>query len=295
MTISIGEEINAATRSHHTTLNQLIIQFLPFSLPPHTSDVYLYALGISHFLPIYSAFESSLRTYNGSKTTPSRTRNTLQALHLPRLERAEALRKDLHTLLPPRPHDAKNIHRPRLEAFERHIQLSLALKPHLLVSYTWIFYMALFSGGRYIRSKLRAGFTPRSTSRSQRHLDEQAGLGFWNFPGDADGEDLRIDFKARIATFSKDLTEEERAEIIAEGVHIMTSLTGVVEEVAVTVPNRAAALAEDADIRSPWVLLLRNLLPLGLMDLFSAATGNATSSAQRHDGVTPRSMQVVAK
>ncbi|KAL8670011.1 MAG: hypothetical protein Q9168_005427 [Polycauliona sp. 1 TL-2023] len=294
MTISIGDEINAATRSHHTTLNQLILQSLPYSLPPHTSNTNLYALGISHFLPIYSTFESFLHTHCTS-SKPSRSRDILRALYLPSLDRAKALHNDLNILLPPLHPDADPVHQPRLEAFKRHIQLSLSSKPYLLVAYTWIFYMALFSGGRYIRSKLRTGFTSPTTSRSQRQLDEQAGLNFWNFPGDADGEDLKVDFKARVAKLSEDLTEEEKADIVAEGVQIMVSLTEIVREVADTIPNRAIAPEEDTRIRPPWILLLRYLLPMGLMDLLSAATGTATSRTPRHDSVTPFSMQVATK
>ncbi|KAI4225047.1 MAG: hypothetical protein L6R36_004217 [Xanthoria steineri] len=311
MAISIGDDINAATRSYHTSLNQLILQFLPFSLPPHTSNSHLYALGISHFLPIYSAFESCLRAHRRrSNTSPSRITDALRALYIHELERAEALANDINILLPPLHRDSSPIEHQfaRLEAFKRHIDSSLASKPHLLFAYTWIFYMALFSGGRYIRSKLRAAFTNPNTSKSQHHLDELAGLSFWNFPGDADGEDLKIEFKARVASLSNDLTEEEIAEIIAEGVHIMVSLPEIVREVADTVPERALALTEAATsdtttqlkdpvarIRPPWILLLRSIFPMGFIHLVSAATGIAASKGPPHGAGTPMSMQVAAK
>ncbi|KAL8853912.1 MAG: hypothetical protein Q9221_001219 [Calogaya cf. arnoldii] len=308
MTTSIGDEINAATRSYHTTLNQLILQFLPFSLPPHTSNNHLYALGISHFLPIYSAFESSLRTHISSKTSPSRLNGTLEALRLPRLERAEALERDVEILLPPLHRVPSPTHHPRLETFKGHINTSLDSKPHLLFAYTWIFYMALFSGGRYIRSKLRTGLTAPNTSKSQRHLDKLAGLGFWSFPGDADGEDLKTDYKACVASLSSELTEEEREDIVAESLHIMISLTEIVNEVADTVSERATALAEFytensitqpkepvASKRPPWIFLLRSIFPMGFIDLLSATTGIAPSRVARHGAATPMSMPVAAK
>ncbi len=168
--------------------------------------------------------------------------------------------------------------------------------------------MALFSGGRYIRSKLRSSFAPSSTSTSQRHLDQLAGLSFWNFPGDADGEDLKIDFKARVATLSDELTEEERADIIAEGVHIMTSLTDVVKEAAETIPEQAISLTEAkvtdtitqvrglvARIRPPWILSLRYIFPMWVMDLSSDAPGMAASRAPKNDAVTSRPMQIAAE
>ncbi|KAL9025432.1 MAG: hypothetical protein Q9180_007667 [Flavoplaca navasiana] len=295
-------------RSSHTTLNQLILQFLPLSLPPQTSSNHLYALGISHFLPIYSAFESSFRTHKRSKSTPLRTRETLSALHLPGLERAEALEKDINLLLPPLRRVPSPRHHSHLEAFKRHIQVSLSSKPHLLFAYTWIFYMALFSGGRYIRSKLRAAFSIQVACESQHSHDELSGLSFWSFPSDTDGEDLKNDFKARVATLSEVLTEQEKADIITESVHIMVSLTEVVSEIADTVPERAIVLAQDVNsdtsagrqgpmsrIRPSWIILLRYVLPMGLLDLLSAATGTAASRTLRLSALPPISVQAVAE
>ncbi|KAL8809728.1 MAG: hypothetical protein Q9200_003167 [Gallowayella weberi] len=281
MAPSIGDEINAATRSYHTTLNQLILQLLPLSLPPNASTPDLYALGISHYHPIYSAFESSFRQYIFSTASPTRIKEILRSLHIPQLERAEALCNDISLLLPPSHRAPEPTQHPRLEAFKQHIRNSLAHKPYLLIAYTWIFYMALFSGGRYIRSKLRTGFaSPCISTLPQRQLDEEAGLSFWNFPGDSDGEDLKTDFKARIIALSGSLTETERGDIVAEGIHIMISLTDIVREVAETVPKEAAMLAQQhmvalesthlkrpvARIRPPWLLLLRYIFPMGFKD-----------------------------
>ncbi|KAL8684440.1 MAG: hypothetical protein Q9224_006350, partial [Gallowayella concinna] len=217
MVATIGDEINTATRSHHTTLNQLILHLLPVSLPPNTSTHDLYALGISRFHSIYSAFESSFRQSITATALPSRTKEILHSLHVPQLERAEALDNDINLLLPPSHRVPEPSQHPRLEAFKQHIRISLAHKPHLLIAYTWIFYMALFSGGRYIRSKLRTAFaSPSISTIPQRQLDEQAGLSFWNFPGDSNGEDLKADFKARLIALSDLLTEEERDDILAE-------------------------------------------------------------------------------
>lgn len=295
-------------RSSHTTLNQLILQFLPLSLPPQTSSNQLYALGISHFLPIYSVFESSLRAHKRSKSTPLRTRETLSALHLPGLERAEALEKDINLLLPPSQRVPSPSHHSHFEAFKGHIQVLLSSKPHLLFAYTWIFYMALFSGGRYIRSKLRAAFTTPVACESQHYNDEISGLSFWNFPGDTNGEDLKIDFKARVSTLSETLTEQEKADIITESVHIMASLTEVVRDIADTVPERTIALAQNvisdtsagqhgqmSRIRPSWIILLRYVLPMGLLDLVSAATGLAPSRTLWYSALPPISVQAVAE
>ncbi len=42
----------------------------------------------------------------------------------------------------------------QLQAFLAHIRYSVARRPHVLIAYAWVFYMALFSGGRWIRAQL---------------------------------------------------------------------------------------------------------------------------------------------
>ena len=44
----------------------------------------------------------------------------------------------------------------RLAEFVKHIQRSITAKPHVLLAYSHILYMALFSGGRFIRASLEA-------------------------------------------------------------------------------------------------------------------------------------------
>ncbi|KAL8629104.1 hypothetical protein Q9189_005202 [Teloschistes chrysophthalmus] len=263
MASSIGDDINAATRPHHTTLNRLILHHLPSALPPSTpssSSPHIYALGLSHILPIYSTFESSFHKALQPCALPS---PLLQNLHTPALERAEALKSDLAILLPPEYRTPDFDALPRLREFKQHIRRVLREKPHLLVAYTWIFYMALFSGGRYIRSKLRDAFaalspvpilastatTTTSTSDPQTKPDALAGLTFWTFPpsknknnnNNSDGEDLKLLYKSRIAFLSPTLTPQEREDIVEESVEIMRRLTDIVNEIAESVPALVAA------------------------------------------------------
>ncbi|KAL8650665.1 MAG: hypothetical protein Q9210_003694 [Variospora velana] len=309
MASSVGDDINRATKLYHTTLNQLILHFLPFALPPNTSSYHLYALGVSHFHPIYAAFETSFRTQLRSAALSPHLAEILHGLHLPDLERAKALQDDINFLLPPSPRAPIPNKVPRLEVFQRHIQVSLARKPHLVVAYTWIFYMALFSGGRYIRSKLRAGLSQSISSASSTEQNKVTGLAFWEFPGERDGEDLKLEYKRRVAALSIQLTDKERVDIVEEGIYIMVSLTGLVREVAEVVPNRAMALALGATayhikpdfqgpiarIRPPWLLLVRNLFPFGVMEILSNALGFIASSVPRQDMVNPLPVQLRAE
>lgn len=297
------------TRSYHTNLNQSILHFLPLSLIPHTSSHHLYVIGISYFHPIYSVFESSFRNHLHSDPCSSRTATILHKLHLPELERVQALERDINLLLPSLHRVRNTSTAPCLEASKRHIQASLSKKPHLLFAYTWIFYMALFSGGRYIRSKLRAGLASPIVPCPSAHLDVHTGLSFWEFPGELDGEDLKLAYKSRVAALSTELTEEERRDIVAEGVQIMVFLIDLVGEVAEAVPARAAELALEAApssdklgcqgpvarIRPPWILLMRNLFPMYLKEIISAALGVVASRAPEQGAVTPMQVQITTE
>ena len=162
--------------------------------------------------------------------------------------------------------------------------------------------MALFSGGRYIRSKVHAGFANLpDTSSSHVRRGERAGLSFFNFPGDLDGEDLKLVYKSRVAALSAALQPEQRADIVNEGVHIMAALLDLVEEMAEMLPDRALAFEVDypssaqdekcdrlepealsqhvSYIRPPWWSFSKWVPPLGVTDLFYASIALVASKA----------------
>ena len=187
--------------------------------------------------------------------------------------------------------------RPYLEAFTGHIRTAITLgRSHLLLAYVWVLYMALFSGGRYIRARLRqagAGFWGEGERRMGN--DDEKGdavdrcLGFWTFEGEEDGEDFKVEFKARFASVEGMLTEVEKEEVVQEAVFIMHSITAVVveisEAVGTDVSMAAAGRAVDDermdgradDEPSMRWLLLKHVLPMGMVELLAAGARSAVS------------------
>ncbi|KAI4862125.1 hypothetical protein F4820DRAFT_35991 [Hypoxylon rubiginosum] len=182
---SVGDAINIATRSVHTKLNKLIIMRLRLALPPQADDASNYVQGLLHIAPIYDAFESlwqdildaapvdkprepaddksedsSDSDASQGPTACSRIHLLLFHLRLEKMARADALRQDLAALTGWS--DAVLTEQlgeivsesPGLAAFVRHIKKSVAERPHVLLAYAWVLYMALFSGGRFIRASL---------------------------------------------------------------------------------------------------------------------------------------------
>lgn len=120
---------------------------------------------------------------------------------------------------------------PLLANFTTHVPAAISTRPHLLLSYIHIFYLALFSGGRYIRAALR-----RSAGDIFPEPAEE-GLRFWCFDEggegdrDRDGEDLKEEFKARWAVVAGLLDETQRMEVLAEAEKVMELMVGIVGEV----------------------------------------------------------------
>ena len=147
---SLPLEISAATRSHHSSLNRLIVSRLPLCLPPHTLTPRLYTVGLSVFGTIYRTFEEewSRILQNGAMET-ERTLDILRRLYIPELLRHDCLDRDLTMLLtrrdtfaPPREVEGA------CDVLQRHqitIRSTIQDRPLTLLAYAWVMYMALFT------------------------------------------------------------------------------------------------------------------------------------------------------
>jgi heme oxygenase len=127
-------------------------------------------------------------------------------------------------------------------------------KPWTLVSYAWCFYMAIFSGGRWIRgSLLRAppGFwlSKEKSEQEEKQDLEDRGLSFWHFPGMLDGEDIKSEFKARLAEAETLFTPDERVDIIEEAKHIFRLCATLVDELDEVVGTDSAKTQAQTDSR----------------------------------------------
>lgn len=206
----------------------------------------------------------------------------LRTLCAPELKRAGRLRRDLSRL---RVGCSSDDTGPKLKAFTQHITSITSRKPHLLLAYTWLLYMALFSGGRYIRARLRGAgreFWTMSNEKEKEKaedIDIDGALSFWTFEGREDGEDVKAEFKQRFAEMEGWLTSEERDEVVQEAVYIMDAMMGVVEEIAETIGKedpcpKAAGRHGGVDMDEPNVrwLCLKHILPMGMFELITGAS-----------------------
>jgi heme oxygenase len=120
----------------------------------------------------------------------------------------------------------------QVKAFAEHIRDAVRAKPHVLVAYAWCFYMAVFSGGRWIRAQLvEAGdeFWTAGKSDADVPLSDR-GLSFWNFEGTEDGEDIKAEFRARLAEGEVLFSKEQREDVVQEAKEIFGLCESVVVE-----------------------------------------------------------------
>ncbi|KAM0335789.1 hypothetical protein ACHAQA_000839 [Verticillium albo-atrum] len=244
----LSESINTATRTVHTKLNKLIIARLPLCLPPHAQDPSTYASGLLHIAPIYIAFESWWHGIVSAPATPGtdaeRVRALLSSIYYPDLMRADRLRADIAQLTGWSPDtvneklDTVSRHG-SLADFLRHISRALENRPHVLIAYAYILFMALFAGGRFIRATLESvdASAPSPGFWNRRPVPGAPGdplpLAFFRFASPADGEELKRDFKASLANIEPFLSAHDRHDIVQEAICIFDNMLRLVSQLDV--------------------------------------------------------------
>lgn len=219
-----------------------------------------------------SLFTSTL----GAPTPPSpQLASFLQNLRPKGLLRSARLKRDLEHLLALHPTDLDVLlatyPSDAVAAFCAHIRKSVHEKPWTLVAYAWCFYMAVFSGGRWIRAQLMSKAPPEFWSTNPDDQQEKdfgaktfladRGLALWHFSGPHDGEDIKAEFKTRLEEAEALLTPDERVDIIEEAKNIFqlcASLVGELDkemgtrldEKGVPAPRQNTAGEKDATVSS---------------------------------------------
>lgn len=235
-------------RSLHTELNSLITGRLLLALPPNASDPTLYATGISIFARIYIAFEQAhtdlidavLSTQTSDPADPHEAhqlavRTCLSTLTPPGLWRTKRLEDDLRVLKVQMCLDTEAARAPCRPVSDliAHIRSTVGTTPHVLIAYQWVMYMAIFSGGRWIRQRLRdAGpeFWNRSLGDQSQTCEDRLGFSVFEFDGTNDGEDIKSDFKTRLSAVERLFTERERSEVVEESKRLFQACIDTVHD-----------------------------------------------------------------
>ncbi|KAI1175472.1 hypothetical protein F4777DRAFT_550065 [Nemania sp. FL0916] len=194
--------------------------------------------------PAESDPEDRSSAHSGFVVSPP-IRSLLASLYFEKLQRSQVLERDLSSLtgwssrtLAEQLNDASES--PVLCNFLAHIRSSVAESPHILLAYGWVLYMALFSGGRFIRASLEniypAFWVPVSAQRpapatlANASFTESQPLNFFRFDTPEDGEDIKLEFKKRFLESESALTGPEREEIVQEACRIFDYMIQLISE-----------------------------------------------------------------
>ncbi|KAF1918549.1 hypothetical protein BDU57DRAFT_515402 [Ampelomyces quisqualis] len=231
------ESLWADLLRHHGTQTRSTPNTSPPDLtpaPPPTSPLLSYLLVNPYDSP--SLFTRTL----GAPIPPSPPLVAfLQTLRPRGLMRSARVKRDLERLMGLHPTDLEVLLArypgDKVADFCTHIRKAVNEKPWTLVSYAWCFYMAVFSGGRWIRAGLlSAGPDFWEAAREDEKAPilslQEEGLSFWHFPGQFDGEDIKLEFKTHLAAAETLFTPDQRVDIIEEAKNIFALCVTLVQE-----------------------------------------------------------------
>ncbi|OCT44977.1 heme-binding peroxidase [Cladophialophora carrionii] len=213
---SLPEQLRTGTRQKHHALNTLVMANLPLCLPPHAARPLHYAKGMILYGQIYSAFEDFMAVQLACSRANQRLAWMYQSMYLPQLLRKSRLQSDIEVLksrLGRSETEELESLAQKAEVFYQRVKSSLLRRPHVLLAYTWTMYLALFNGGRWIRSRL-------ISAGVEFWLGEALPLSFWEFPdhvhANVEGEQLKEQFKIGFSAAASHLTDDERQDVVEE-------------------------------------------------------------------------------
>ncbi|RPB29904.1 heme oxygenase-like protein [Terfezia boudieri ATCC MYA-4762] len=214
-------EINRSTRDVHDSINKIIMVRVGLGL----RDVRNFREGILSFFYIYKTFEeewSRLLT-NPPQTISARKLHILRTLHTPLLLRTEPLLRDLSFYYSLQtPHSAlekfSTPTTPARIAYANHIREAIKEEPLVIIAYAHNMYLALFAGGKIIKSKMlsQVRFFPRlegMTSEESQRLGTN--MFMWEVEEGKEEEIVKEEFKRRLASVEGEIEEKEREGVSA--------------------------------------------------------------------------------
>lgn len=224
---ALGNRINFNTRSEHNTINRTIS--LKFAIA--IRDARIYRQGIQAFYHVFRTVEL-LIDQELQKSPLTKTGEILKQVWRPEMARTPALERDLMFFYNgDKSKFAKPIRAEQI-AFVEHILQAYKERPHILLAYCHVMYLALFAGGKIMLSSLTkaTGVFPQVKGKSTAEVAE-FGTNLFRFEVE-DDEALRILYKKSYELATRNvLSEQEKVDIIDEAKQIYKRNVAAVVEI----------------------------------------------------------------
>lgn len=213
---ALGNRINMNTRHEHDAVNKTVTLKFAIAL----RDGRIYRQGIQAFYHVFKNVEI-LINQELSQNPKSKTGLLLSEFWDKRISRTEALTKDLLYFYNNDPKKFENPIREEQIDFVEHIYKVHKEKPHVLLAYCHVMYLALFAGGRVMKSSIAksAGLFPQVDGQTTEEVSKY-GTNLYQFDVE-DDQILRYSYKKEFELATRQgLTEEEKLDIIEESKEI---------------------------------------------------------------------------
>lgn len=223
---ALGNRINRDTRSLHNKIDKQMT--LKFAIAMR--DAKIYRQGLQSFYHVFQAIEGSLER-EFAKGDDNEMTHILKSIWKPEIARSKKAEQDLMFYYDNNEEKFIKPIMPEQIKFSEHIETVTKEKPYLLLAYLHVMYLALFAGGRIMRSSLSkaTGIFPTVEGKKREEV-VRMGTNFFTF--DVEDEDfLRLIYKRDYELFTRNsLTEEQKLEIIQEGQYIFQQNANCVSE-----------------------------------------------------------------
>lgn len=222
---ALANRINIETRTLHNKIDKMMT--VKFAIA--CRDAKLYRQGLQSFYHVFQAIEESLYRQFEKDDEWSKL---LKEIWKPEVARKEKAEQDLMFFYNDR---KEKFEKPMLSeqiAFQKHIREVTEEKPYLFLAYLHVMYLALFAGGRLMRSSLTKAIGLFPQKDGLKHSDiVKLGCNFFTFDV-ADEEALRLIYKRDYELETRNnLTEEQKLEIIEESKYIFAQNEKCISEI----------------------------------------------------------------
>lgn len=222
---ALANRINSETRALHNKIDKLVTLKFAIAL----RDYKIYRQGLQSFYHVFATVEECLAAELESPSL--QWRELLQGVWKPQMARTARAQQDLLFYYDDRKDKFLQPIMPAQIEFANHIRAVTRDKPYLLLAYLHVMYLALFAGGRVMRSSISraTGLFPQKDGLSHEQIVAM-GTNFFQFDVEDEG-DFRLLYKRDYELLTRNaLTEQQKQDIIAESKYIFEQNAACVTE-----------------------------------------------------------------
>lgn len=222
---ALANRINHETKALHNKIDRMITLKLALAY----RDARIYRQGLQSFYHVFATMERCLMK---QFERDDQWTDILKQVWKPEMARTEKCEQDLLFYYDNRHDKFSSPIMSEQMKFVEHIETVTAEKPYLLLAYLHVMYLALFAGGRIMRSSISkaTGLFPQKDGLKHEDI-MRLGANFYTFDV-ADEDAFRLLYKRDYELVTRpSVTEEQKIEIIEEAKYIFAQNAKCISEI----------------------------------------------------------------